>query len=477
MKFLLVRPQVSLKVAQSFQAFLCLEPLDLEIVAAGIGLAHETRILDLVLSAAPQEAFEAAVCTFAPDVIGFGGYSNQAGHIKQLAALAKRLRPAVQVLVGGVHATIVPEDFRLPGVIDLVIRGEGATAMRELVTHLEDGTPVPASDRFLPTASPEFARLAATPPPALPDYALIPWPRRELTERSRYFCVWGGEQDERVATLFPRVATLRTSTGCPHRCRFCVVHHLARGKYHQRKPEDVVDELAALPEDHVYFVDDEMFINAPRAETMARLLLQRGIRKKYVSWARSDTICRHVELFRLWKQAGLDTVYVGLESMEDKNLSDYQKGCGPETNRRAVEILRELDITLHAALMVNPDFEAADFIKLRRNLEKLAPAEFSFTVFSPPPGTPLWNEYKEQLVRADPFAFYDCMHTLLPTKMPLSKFYRAFSLLYLMGFRYNPWRARHVRAPLRDLLRLFACGVRCGRALRTIYKDYDRSRW
>ena len=163
--------------------------------------------------------------------------------------------------------------------------------------------------------------------------------------------------------------------------------------------------------------------------------------------------------------------------MEDKNLSDYQKGCGPETNRRAVEILRELDITLHAALMVNPDFEAADFIKLRENLKALAPAEFSFTVFSPPPGTPLWDEYKEQLVCADPYAFYDCMHTLLPTRMPLNKFYRAFSLLYLMGFRYNPWRARHVRAPLRDLVRLLVSGARCGRALRTIYKDYDRSRW
>ena len=99
------------------------------------------------------------------------------------------------------------------------------------------------------------------------------------------------------------------------------------------------------------------------------------------------------------------------------------------------------------------------------------------TAGAPPPGTPLWDEYKEQLVCADPYAFYDCMHTLLPTRMPLNKFYRAFSLLYLMGFRYNPWRARHVRAPLRDLVRLLVSGARCGRALRTIYKDYDRSRW
>jgi len=31
------------------------------------------------------------------------------------------------------------------------------------------------------------------------------------------------------------------------------------------------DEIAAVPEDHIYFVDDEMFINAARAVTIATL--------------------------------------------------------------------------------------------------------------------------------------------------------------------------------------------------------------
>lgn len=477
MRVLLVRPQLHLRIAEAFQRFLHLEPLDLEITAAGIDRKHETRILDLSLEKTPARKFQATLHGFMPDVVGFGGYSNQADTVKELAGMTKSILPASRVIVGGVHATIVADDYYLPGTINVVVRGEGATAMRALMPMLEANEPIQESNSLLPTSSANFGALAATPPPPLPEYDQVPLPRRELTDRTRYFCVWGGDAGARVPTVFPCVATLRTSTGCPHRCNFCVVHHLANGRYIQRKPEDVVAEISNLKEDHIYFVDDEMFINAARAEAMANLLLQKNIRKRYISWARSDTISRHVELFRLWKRAGLDVVYVGMESMEAENLQGYRKGYTPDVNRRAVEILRELDITLHAALMVNPDFVAADFIKVRKTIESVAPAEVSLTVFSPPPGTSLWNENKDRFIRQNPYSFYDCMHTILPTKLPLRTFYRYFAILYLFGTRHNPWRARRIKAPLRDVCRMFVNGARCGYALHTIYKDYDRSLW
>jgi radical SAM superfamily enzyme YgiQ (UPF0313 family) len=254
-----------------------------------------------------------------------------------------------------------------------------------------------------------------------------------------------------------------------------VVHYLARGKYVQRDPEDVVDEIAALEQDHIYFVDDEMFINAKRTARIAELLIERGVRKRYVSWARSDTICEHPELFELWRKAGLSTLYVGMESMEEKTLVDFNKGYAPDTNRRAVEILAETGICLHAAFMTRPDFEAEDFIRLRRAVESIGPAEVTFTLFSPPPGTPLWDEYKEKFIVEDPYSFYDCMHTILPLKLPMSEFYRYFSLLSLFALRNNPWRARKVKVPFRDLLRLFAGGMQYGWALRNIHKDYARN--
>jgi radical SAM superfamily enzyme YgiQ (UPF0313 family) len=472
MKVLLVRPQITLAVAQRLKPFVHLEPLALEIVAGGISAQHETRIVDLESESSPDAAFGRALRGFKPDVIGFTAFSNQAGTVKRLAAVAKRALPGVFVLVGGAHATVAAWDLHLPGVIDLVVRGEGGTAMRQLMPLLEGKTPVPASSVLLPTDSREFDELAALPPPELPPYDQVPPARRELVERYRYYCVWRSEPGQRLSNLFPRTATTRTSVGCPHRCMFCSVPHTTRGKYLRRTPEDVVNEIARIREDHIYFVDDEMFIDTQRAAKIAQLLLDRNVRKHYISWTRADTVANHPDLFKLWRRAGLSLVYVGLESMEPENLADYHKGTSPDLNRRAIQVLRDLGIGLHASLMVNPDFTEEDFVKVERTVEYVLPAEVSFTVFSPPPGTDLWKQTEARFICRDPHAFYDCMHTLLPTRLPLRRFYRNMALLWLLGARNNPWRRNKVKVPLGDLLRFLAMGASYCWSIRNIYKDY-----
>ncbi len=477
MKILLVRPHLYLTIAKRFHAFLRLEPLDLELTAAGVPAGHEVHILDLTLERNPVRAFDKKIASFSPDLLGFGGYSSQAQHVKQLAMRAKAALPDILIVAGGVHATIAPEDFKQSESFDAVIRGDGVSAMEQLVNTLASGEPLPESEYIIPIRSENFDALTAAPPPCLNERCLKTRPRRDLINPENYFCVCGGARGERLKTLFPPVASMRTSVGCPHRCSFCVVHFLANGKYLQRAPEEVVDEIESLEQEHIYFVDDEMFINPKRAQAIAELLLSRGVKKKYISWARSDTICADPEVFKLWKQAGLETLYVGLESLEENYLQDYNKGVSPSVNRRAVEVLRELDIGLHAAFIVNPDFAAQDFINLRKSMNFAAPAEITFTVLSPSPGTAMFEENKDRFICDDPYLFYDCMHTLLPTRLPLNQFYRYFSLLYLFAFRQNPWRAKKIKVPLRDLLRLIAGGCRCGWTLRHIYKDYDRRLW
>jgi radical SAM superfamily enzyme YgiQ (UPF0313 family) len=472
MKVLLVRPPITLTVARRLQAFLHLEPLALEIVAGGIPSSHETRILDLANEKSVDGAFLRSLSEFQPDVIGFTAYSTEAATVKRLAALAKSRQAGVFVMVGGTHATTAPEDLRLPGVIDLVIRGEGGTAMRELIPCLERKAPLPESDAFLPVNSPQFETLAASLPPEIPPFDQVPTARRDLVDRSRYYSIWHGKPGERLPSLFPRTAAARTSVGCPFRCSFCVVHYLAGGKYVRRTPEDAVNEIVSIPEEHVYFLDDEMFIDTERATRIAELLRERGVRKQYVSWARADTIVKHPEVFKLWKGVGLTLVYVGLESMEPDNLQDYNKHVSPEVNRQAVAILHDLDIGLHASLMVNPDFTEADFAKVRRAINAVAPAEMSFTVFSPPPGTELWKKHRAEFCCPDPYGFYDGMHTLLPTKMPLKKFYRQLSMLWLCAARNSPLIRNKVKVPLKDRVRFFYRGFWYGCSVQNIYRDY-----
>ena len=473
MNILLVKPPTPLKVAQRLEGFLHLEPLALEIVAGGINTdKHNVEILDLTTESRVDRVFNNYLKKYKPEVIGFTGYSNQASNIKNLSQMAKRQLKGVFILVGGIHATIVPIDFNLPGTIDLVVRGEGGSVMSELLEFIDRKEPIPENSVFLLTGSKKFIELANTLPPSLPDFKKIPLPRRDLIKTSDYYCIQYAGKGQVLKTLFPPTATVRTSVGCPNHCNFCVVPFLANGKYMQRTPEDVVDEIASIKSKHIYFVDDEMFINAKRTEKIAKLLIERNIQKNYVSWARADTICRHPELFSLWKEAGLIILYVGLESMEAETLQSYNKGIEPSTNLKAVEILLELEIGLHAALMVHPNFSESDFANLRKSIDLITPAEITFTVFSPPPGTDLWKKHKDEFICSDPYSFYDCMHTILPTRLPMKTFYRNFAFLYLLAFRNNPWRLNKVKVPFRDILRFMWRGVLYGNALRNIYADY-----
>jgi radical SAM superfamily enzyme YgiQ (UPF0313 family) len=271
--------------------------------------------------------------------------------------------------------------------------------------------------------------------------------------------------------LFPAVASLRTSIGCAFSCSFCVIPHLLNGRYLQRAPEDVVNEISGLGEEFIYFLDDEMFLNIDRCKRIAELLIERGIKKKYISWARSDTIVKHPEVFRLWKKAGLSTLYVGLESMDEKKLDEYKKRIPVEINRKAISLLRELRITLHAAFIVHPDFSIEDFSRLEKEVLDLCPAEVTFTVLSPSPGTPYWHENKTKFI-CDPYKYYDCMHTILPTRLPLKTFYQRFSRLTSLALRANPLRANKIKVPWRDFLRAIIYGTKYIISLQLIYRDY-----
>ncbi|MCK5099249.1 MAG: hypothetical protein KAR45_14160, partial [Desulfobacteraceae bacterium] len=202
-------------------------------------------------------------------------------------------------------------------------------------------------------------------------------------------------------------------------------------------------------------------------------LKERKINKKYISWARSDTISNHPEVFKLWKEVGLDVVYVGLESMDEKRLEDYNKKTGYETNKKAIKIIKDCGIMLHAAFIVHPDFDKNDFKRLEKDVMDLCPSEVTFTVLSPSPGTQLFEDHKHEFI-CDPFKYYDCMHSVIPTNLPLKRFYQHYGRLYAMALRSNPLRVNKIKVPLKNFFRAMHYGTKYVFSLYGIYKDYPK---
>jgi radical SAM superfamily enzyme YgiQ (UPF0313 family) len=423
MKILLIQPAKPLK-ALAGEDFSVFEPLALEYLAAGVAENHDVRILDMRLEGRLTEVPE----DFRPDIVGITSFTVHVNIVKGLFRQVRAFDPAILTVVGGHHATIAPEDFCVPDV-DVIVRGEGVFVFREIVERREKKLGMEGAEgarRF------ENDTVVIGRESGAFDLDGLPFPRRDLTARYRgsYFSEW----------MRP-LASIRTSKGCPNRCRFCALWKLTGGRYYTRKPERILEELRTIEEPCVYFCDDESMLDRKRMEALADIIKGSGIRKRYFCYARTDTIARHPELFRKWKDIGLERVFVGFEFYRDRDLKMINKGTDAETNARALAALKELRMDIWPMFMVRPDFDRQDFEDLKDHCYSLGLDIIGFPVLTPLPGTDLMEETKDQLISTN-HDFFDFFHTLLPTKLPLDDFYKELANLY-----------RHAR-PLKNQLRL-----------------------
>ncbi len=67
------------------------------------------------------------------------------------------------------------------------------------------------------------------------------------------------------------------------------------------------------------------------------------------------------------------------------------------------------------------------------------------------------------------------MHTILPTRLGLKKFYAHFGRLSSVALRANPLRVNKVKVPGKEVLKVIYRGTRYIFALRNMYKDYRQN--
>lgn len=430
------------------------EPLALEYVAAGVTPNHDVRILDMRL----EKDLATALGDFDPQIVGITAYTVHVNVVRRLFDEVKQWNARTLTVAGGHHATVAPLDFVWPS-IDLIVMGEGVTPFREIVRRAEQGggyAGIPG------VAFAQNGSLVETRPQPVVDLDASPIPERRLTAhyRKHYFSEW-----------MKPLASLRTSKGCPYRCSFCALWKLAGGRYLKRQPDTIVAELATIQEPFVFFADDESLVDAPRMRQLAELIKATGIQKRYFLYARSDTVARNPELLALWRDIGLERVFVGLEFCTDEDLQFIHKGSTIGENEQAIKILHDLDVELYASFIVRPEFTREEFAFFRQYCRRLELSFPTFAVLTPLPGTDFYEEVKDQLLTHD-FDFFDFIHTLLPTRLPLDEFYEEYYQLSTKAA--SPWKKLSTvpKYRPRDLLALQSKGNRFYSRLRLAYRDY-----
>ncbi len=414
MRILLVKPPLDEKLYPCGELFLY-EPLELEYVGAGVSDKHEVRILDLRL----DKSLEKHLAEYAPDVVGLTSYVPQVYITIDLCKKIKAFNSDIFTVVGGHHATIAPQDFCDPA-IDIIVMGEGVFTFRDIVERLEENHDVTDVKGISFYAN---GQLKFTPPRDIPDLDSFPFPDRSLTlsYRQNYF-------SEPSIGVFKPLATIRTSKGCPFRCNFCSQWKVTKGKYLTRNPYSIFEELKTIKEPFVDFADDETFIDVERMEKLADLIIESGMKKIFTASVRSDTVIKHPGLFEKWKRAGMKGVLIGAESNRPEVLEYFKKKNTTSNNEEAISLLKKIGMRIDASFIVPPDYDLEDFDNLANYIKGLEVDFVMCIPLTPLPGTDLYEELKDRLTTTD-LEFFDLSHMVLPTKLPLKKFYRELAYL------------------------------------------------
>lgn len=419
MKILLVWPNSRNEVLGWGDLGAIAEPLSLEYLAAGAKLDdHEVRVLDLRLH--PDE-LEITLAEFAPDVLGVTAFSMHVLTALAICRRVKELLPNCLTVAGGHHATLLPEDFFEPE-IDFVVSGEGVRPFRAMLRAIEAGESVAEIPGVWSRVDGNFRSGGVQPPFDIND---LPIPDRSMTarDRSSYFIDW-----------MKPVALVRTTVGCPFRCTFCSLWKIMDGKYHLRHIESVVEEISTIREEFVFLVDDEAFINGPRMMKLAAALKEAGLRKRYFSYCRIDSVLRERETLRAWKEIGLERLFIGIDAISSKDLKEYNKRLKIAQIEAALDVTRELGIEVFAQFVVNTDYAPRDFKRLVRFIEHHNIHYPSFTILTPIPGTQLLATF-DNVIERQPngrpnWDLFDCQNAVTQTRMPKDEFRREYRNLY-----------------------------------------------
>lgn len=406
MKILLVRPKPH-KDTINLQSFMICEPLELEILSSALEkTGNETVIADMIIEKKGIKRFLKGI-----DMVCITSYLVHVGVVKKYAAIIKKYNPAIIVVAGGVHAEVMPSDF-LDENIDHIVCRDSVNAVADLAKRGEI-TEKYKDCYYMPDQI--LRKIAVDTDVCMPD--------RDKTARYRHKYNY---------VLHSRCATIKTSFGCPYKCEFCFCREITGGEFFCRNIENVIEELRTIKEKNVFIVDDNFLQNAESVEKFCTRLESDGIEKNFIVFGRADFISRNEQSIARFKECGLKSVFVGIESFKKDELDSMEKRTTVEMNIAAVKILEKYDIESYLGLICMPDWTKADFDGLIEYLNGFKLPFINLQPITSVPGTRLYEKEKEKLVLPrEKYHLWDMAHlTFLPQNMSVRAYYKNILRVY-----------------------------------------------
>ncbi|MCP5048397.1 MAG: hypothetical protein GY940_14605, partial [bacterium] len=279
-----------------------IEPLGIECIGAALEQdEHEVRVVDMRLDgwSSLQSQYE----TFGPDAVGVAcQFTTDVYSALHVGGFLRALDPKVTLFVGGHHATLQDNDFMFKGTpFDALVVGEGEYTSRNLVRALRDGKPLHTVPGLITPANRHKGFQSGD---TVDNLDKIMLPARHLTKRYRAKY----HQANRVPT-----ASVETSRGCPFDCNFCSIWKFYGRQVRHRTSSRIIDDLNSIEEANIFFTDDVAFLHHAGYGELGNRIKDMGVLRHFAAETRADLIIRHRDLFELWYEVGMRTIFMGIE--------------------------------------------------------------------------------------------------------------------------------------------------------------------
>jgi radical SAM superfamily enzyme YgiQ (UPF0313 family) len=349
---------------------------------------HEVKIHDGLLQNTRVPDFAETLSTYSPTVVGISGQTTPSIYdVYYTAKVVKNHNPAILVVVGGAHVTFQDEQvLRECPEIDVVVRGEGEVTMSVLMEKVDQlqqyngvlGTTIRNGPTIIRNPDRQYVS-------NLDD---IPFPDYDTLNLRGYFPHGKG------------IAPMITSRGCPFQCTFCSSSRITGKRWRGRSPDNVIEEVKLLQEvygvEDVTFIDDLFTFDYRRVREICSRMIFDADDIGWTCSSRADIMTRHPEMTDWLKKAGCHTLYIGAESGSQKILNRIKKGIRLEQIISAVRRAKRVGLEVVLSFILGIPGETKDDIRSTIDFAcKLDPDLAQFTICTPYPGTPMYDEALE----------------------------------------------------------------------------------
>jgi radical SAM superfamily enzyme YgiQ (UPF0313 family) len=314
-----------------------------------------------------------------PDVAGISVKTVKLKAAQVIAKICKDVDGDIIVVAGGPHCSAVADHALTDRNIDYVVRGEGEFSFLELLEAIKQDRSLQQVDglSYRNDAGVVHNKTRSL----VQNLDGLPFPdRTALLNRSLYDTDTFGD--------------IITSRGCPFNCAYCASHLTWTKKVRYRSVENILFEIKTIIHDfgarQFMFWDDSFTLSKKRIIEFCGAL---SAEKLGINWGcntRFDLLDE--DIIKSMKLAGCNNIELGVESGSPRMLELIRKNVPLQRMRDVAVMLRRHKLYWSGFFMIGLPTETCDDIKMTIDLmRELKPNYATFSVFTPYPGTELWE--------------------------------------------------------------------------------------